>query len=426
MNRERNNLKAGLFVTIGMALMIVVVLVLSDIDRWSVTTDQWIVRFNLADGLQGLKVGSQVTIGDQEAGVVVLIDDVVGDDGVITHKDVHFTVPSGYKVYENAIIELSVPPLGSGTRLNVKSFGVDRPKADGFSGDSWLWEAGDPPIVGGLAGSVLTANLVEDMGIGEQQREELRAIIRNVKSITDVLATDMPKITTDVSSFVGDVRKRSSTWFDRLDNITDNAAKALATTQKVLDDIGPKLSSASNTLDKLLTDAQPKFTSVLAKGDSTLGDAQVVMKHIRENSLKDIDAVGDNLAEATGNIKLLVASQTPVLERTFANLRLVSDQLKLAAIEVRRSPWRLLYDPSDRELETDNLYDAARSFSLAAGSLDTTIESLRTVVERHGNLVNADKETLNKMLQSLNDSFKEFQGTQKQFYELLNKAHEGE
>lgn len=62
-----------------------------------------------------------------------------------------------------------------------------------------------------------------------------------------------------------------------------------------------------------------------------------------------------------------------------ANLQLTGDQLKLAAIEVRRSPWRLLYSPSKKELETDNLYDAARSFALAASTLEGSIASLKEV-----------------------------------------------
>ena len=62
-----------------------------------------------------------------------------------------------------------------------------------------------------------------------------------------------------------------------------------------------------------------------------------------------------------------------------ANLRLMSDNLKLTAVEVRSQPWRALYRPTNKELSTQSLYDATRAFAEAASDVraaSETIESL--------------------------------------------------
>jgi hypothetical protein len=114
-----------------------------------------------------------------------------------------------------------------------------------------------------------------------------------------------------------------------------------------------------------------------------------------------------------------------VLERTIANFRLASDQIKLATIEVRRSPWRLLYSPTDKELATDQIYDAARSFSLAADALNSTADSLQAVLDRYGNQVKAEDPNFKLMLDNLRQTFEKFSQAENKFWEALKHTPTG-
>ena len=146
------------------------------------------------------------------------------------------------------------------------------------------------------------------------------------------------------------------------------------------------------------------------------------MKDVREQKLKQFETVLgkaetslDNVIAATGEVKELTVTQRPVLERTLANAQLASDQLKLATIEIRRSPWRLLYVPKDEELETDNLYDAARAFALAAGTLDSASSELRAVVEKSPN----NKSEIERQIKHLELLFERFEESEKRFRAAL-------
>ena len=123
----------------------------------------------------------------------------------------------------------------------------------------------------------------------------------------------------------------------------------------------------------------------------------------------------ENVKVSTQEIRTLVVGQRPVLERALANAQLTTDQLKLAAIEIRRSPWRLLYKPSDTELESDNLYDAARSFAQAAGALDSAALSVRAISEHAG----GGDERLTKMIEHLEQLYVEYEKAETRFWNAL-------
>ncbi len=103
--------------------------------------------------------------------------------------------------------------------------------------------------------------------------------------------------------------------------------------------------------------------------------------------------------------------------RMVANLQITAGQLKLAAVEIRRSPWRLLHRPDDQEYETDNLYDAARSFALAAGALEASAASLQSVLEYDA----VEKDQLQQKLDYFEKLFGKFKETEQSFWDALQK-----
>ena len=125
MDTQRDNLRAGAFVLAGIILTISIVFVLSDFEQLFALRQDVKVYFTLRDGLQGLKKGDTVTIGDQPVGEVTDISDVVEEDRLIG-KMVIANIPgsSTYQLYWDAKIELVVPTIGGTTTLNIRSIGT--------------------------------------------------------------------------------------------------------------------------------------------------------------------------------------------------------------------------------------------------------------------------------------------------------------
>ncbi len=357
MRRERNSLIAGLFVIMGLVLGFVVIVILSDLGSWFVPMQKVHVRYGLSDGLKGLKEGAEVTVGSDPAGVVTGITDITDEQGVVVAKRVTFTIPQRYKLFDNAVIELVQPPLGSGTSLNIESFGRDMGDQAGHMGPGWAYQP-DETIPGGIAGSELTASFAKDLGIEQLQRRQIQSIIANVaritgdvktvtaalsdnpqqlpvilgnvEQLTEKLKADVPVITSDLKTIMADLAQRRGQWFDQVSSVLGRADQALAKVNSILvensDDLRNTIASARRTMGNFEQVSQTANEQTMGKVNQTLDDARAAVTELKQTI-------------STAN--KLVSTQRPVLEQTLANLRLTSDQLKLAAIEIRRSPWRL-------------------------------------------------------------------------------------
>lgn len=308
-------------------------------------------------------------------------------------------------------------------------------------------------IPGRIADSALTEGFARNMGIEDLQRAQIQEIIDNTRAMTSdlrnltaalgtrgttvaqaidnirdatgTLKDDLPVISAkvkgsldkadkiiadantavanlnaaseDVKVVIADVRKHSGDWIKNIDNVTKNADEAIAALRDLIKEKDPVVRAAIDNIHQVTKTAN-----------------ETTMKQV-EQALATANKAMENLRDATGEVKTLVIGQRPVLERAFANAGLTTAQLKLAAIEVRRSPWRLLYSPGDEELENDNLYDAARSFALAAATLDSAAQGLRAIAEKEP----GNKEQLQRMLGDLEKLFGKYKEAEDEFWKAL-------
>ena len=390
MTGERDNIKAGIFVLLTVALGLVVVIVLGSSTFRTLLKSQQTVKvyYPLEIGLQGLTEGAEVSLGDVKIGTVERISDVAdsAQPRRIVGKVATFMVPAEYQLYWNTQVELLVPVLGSATTLNIRSVGDNTPydpeapmpqELRDEVHDDEMKEHLPPGALPGNIASSLTRNLLHSLGWEDEQSKQLKNIMTNVSSMSDDLRT---KVTS----------------------------------------VGKKASSALTRLDEMLADTQTLVRKVNARRNKWLDH----LDHITENSdagtktLRElIDQNAGQIANMLADLHDLVAGQRPVIERTMANMHLASEQLKLTTIEVRRAPWRLLYEPGKTELETDNLYDSARSFAQAAASVEATVASIRSLDSDSVAAQRLDK--LLKYLEALQTSF---QKAEEQFWKDLEQA----
>ena len=76
-----------------------------------------------------------------------------------------------------------------------------------------------------------------------------------------------------------------------------------------------------------------------------------------------------------------------------AALKNTGDNLEAASIEIRHSPWRLLYKPKKGEIDNLNLYDSTRQFASGANDLNDAAAALRDAL-KDPNLKQADVQKL--------------------------------
>lgn len=488
-----DNFRAGLFVIIGGVGAFIAIVLLADIGSAFESTRSAKVRFPLINGLRGLKQGASVTIGDHPAGNVVSITDETNADDEPTGRAmiVTFTIPARYKLYDNATIELDVPPLGAGTELNIRSVGYpvnsaeEEPaylvqgtrvvrtepatgepiipadlarrfsaqdiKAQGKAvtvdplgrikvGPTWELVEGEM-LRGGVAPSPIVVDLVKEVGIDEVQKAQLREMISNFAAMSNRLSAlgeavagskpldQLPERSQKVAQIVTALNQMTQALGGDVpaDRLTDRAQRI----DRAAADLTAAIADAKAMLGtgkRLLTDNEKRLTDAIEAARAAMSDAREIAGRMKKSTLEKIDsAFGkakdalDDLKVTTGEFKTLAVSQRPVLDRMIANMRLSSDQLKLATIEIRRSPWRLLYQPSDKELETDNLYDSARSFSLAAGSLESTAESLRMMLEKFGDKLDPNDANVKLMLDNLHQSFEGYHQAEQKFWDALSE-----
>jgi len=439
MAQNQEHVKTGLFVLLGITLAFVMIVMLADFGAMFESQQRVTVSFNLSDGVKGLKPGSSVALGGEPVGSVAKIEDQKNDQGQVVGKLVHFDLPARYTLYDNARINVQPPLIGTSAVLNIADIGRPVPDQAPPRGEQWTYAEGEV-IPGGIAAFSFAVETVRAAGIQDRQRQQIqkiianveqittnlaaepekfRAILDNVETISQALADDLPEITAeartavaDANQIMRDFRRRSDKWFDGLDSIVRTTDQGVASAKSMVDNIRPGVEQSVRSAEAAMADVRrithTVRTQTLAKIDAALETA---------------DQAVSNARETTATLKDLLVTQKPVLQRMLANMRITSDQLKLTAIEVRRAPWRLLYEPTNRELESENLYDAARSFALAAGTLENTAESLRAIVRERDGQVAGDSPDANVqlMLDNLHQSFEQFKQAEQAFWDALKR-----
>jgi ABC-type transporter Mla subunit MlaD len=413
MNANRNQFKAGLFVIGGMVLSLLVIFLLTDFSRWTQKQQELRVSFLLTDGLRGLKPGSMVSLGDQNIGHVRSIEDRV-HEGRVLGKVAIINIPAHYRIARDAAVDVVVPTFGTGTKLNFTSVGTGEP-----------YQEGDY-IPAGLAPNPLAAQLIQELGIGKDQTAQLKEVIVNLRDTSKELSQSLPVLSqklADIASRIEPMVEKTAPAVENINAVSDNV-------RQITEQFRQRTPVWSQRVDTI-TQNVSSVTGMLTEKDpqirGTIDNVHAITQSVREKTLVEVDtavarasAALENLRKSTMDVRGLITGQRPILERAIANAELTTDQLKLAAVEVRRSPWRLLYKPGEKELETDNLYDAARSFALAAGSLDSAATALQAVSKDHEN-----PEHLRRLLDHLDARFESFEQAEKAFWHALKNRRPG-
>ncbi len=314
--RSRNNVRAGLFVTVTLALALGVILVIGEVWTWFEPTKPYTVTFEVSGGVKNLKPGAEVRVGGVALGKVVAVTPRFDVEQPLEKIDVDFRLNRQVTLYQDAKILASSALLGADAWLDITSVGTPE---KGTPADGRLE---------GMSGAGMLSTL---LGPDNQTK-------------TDQILDDLKAITARVNE---------------------------------------------QTIDKV---------------EELIGTATQVMQEalaIIENIGLDLDRWAPDVREA------------------LADARLAAQSLKFAGIELRRSPWKILYTPRKSELEHELLYDAARSFAMAASDLKTASESVQRVMDRHPDRLNEDPQIVERLNAFLLDYLDGYEKAQQRLIDVL-------
>ncbi|MEO1008399.1 MAG: MlaD family protein [Planctomycetota bacterium] len=406
----RNAIVGGFFIVV-VGIAVAVTAVLSDAVAALEAKQRYTVEFPLDVNAGVLTSGADVRIGGSSVGSVA---DVRIDlqDGIPAWLLAEIEVDDDVSIYEDAIIQVEIPILGTGAAVNIVDPGVGNVDAP-MGGDPLLAEG---ERIRGRASPGLLAQAgltTDDIALIQESIENLA---RFSASANELLETNQPRIDealellarsmADVEAIIADVRVRVPEIGDRVDGTLETAEGAVAEWRTLAE----QLEARADEIEQILAEARALLADNRPKIDGIIDNVADVAERTNTEVLPGIERASADASQTMADLQALLEQEAPGIRRTLANLRLASDQAKLTMLEVRRSPWRLLQTPSTRELESELVYDAARSFAQAASDLRSASDSLLALsTDEDGPVDLGDRQAaIERLQQELVDTFGRF------------------
>ncbi len=377
-----NAVRAGAFLITAVVAALVVIMTLSKSAVFTSKTN-YVVRFGMDDGVAGLEVGSEVRVSGLKVGRVTEIEQDFGNDRI----NVHIQVRADIRLREGAAVIRTQPLLGNYSWLNFSNLGSGK-------------ELGEGGALDALPSGGLLATIVGPQNAGSANKM-FENLVAFTASLDDFARVQYPQ---------------------RVVPLLENADATVASLRKDYDswrgDVTSGLESASSAMKKL---------------DSTMDDAKVAVKdarevvsHFRETNLKQVDAIlddaqkgADRFASAMDNLDTELTARIPDIRTMMSDLRQGAAQVKLATMEVRRSPWKLLYRPTGDELARENLYESARAFAIASSDMRVAGETLQATLRDMPERFSSDPKFRDALKEQVVRSMERYEAAQRQLFDVL-------
>ena len=372
--KQRNELAAGIFVLLSIALILGVVLWLGAANYFQDVRGKAVFYAYTDVGRLGLDKGGDVYVGDVKIGTISAItDDIVPPPATFKSKheeakwpkDVqgrpaprhrtlyHVTITAeGYEIYANAQAGLSAGLLG-GSSMKIMFLGTPDAGPAGVRTPI--------PLAGGLpqAMDALAAQFDED---------NPTSLLSQVK----VTVGSLQIAAKEIAAIAKELRPELSTAHPG--SLAQHLKNSAINVQAITEDLK---GYTEKDLAKIMANVTTISEDLKAYTKKDLAEILAGIRKITTSVL----ATANNLNVSTEKIKQLLTVNYDSFDEIIDNMVLVSANLQAASAEIRRNPWRLLYHPDDKEVRSTNLYDAARAFQEGATQIDMAVNKLRRARE---------------------------------------------
>ena len=426
-DRSRNNLKAGIFVVAGLALAFAVIVLVGDAGRFLAARNNYVLRFGMDMGVEGLVPGSPVKIGGLAAGRVTSVRPEL-DDARVVGALVGVELDRNLALYSDAQIERVAPLLGGTAAIHIDDVGGPGGKrlADGEAMDV---------VPGGGGGGLRRL-------VGEQNAQRISDILKNLDTTLAAIGQDydgtlrpaikqLADALADARELVASVKGDYPQWSERISSTLQRVDDASAKLAPLLDDgraLVGDLRAGTGKIVAVVDDNRQSIDDIVRNVRTSSDDLRQILARVRSEMLDKVDGLFAQAStglsaftDVAQRIRSEIDMLAPGLESALADARMMAEQLKLAAIEVRRSPWRLLYRPTDKELDNELLYDAARSFAVAAGELRASAETVDRVLARDTEFLRSQPEQAQRLRTLLIDALDRYEQAQNRIFTIITE-----
>ncbi len=455
---RRNNVRAGIFTLASLVLFFATLVVLNGDWLRAIlgNYNRYTVKFDLVDGVGGLNIGSEIRVGGLVRGNVTEIKlvglsetqgkastsespattDATPGTQTAPTAFVKFQVDEDIKLWSNSVAIRTASILGGGSWINISTVGgpnqtTSAPtKMNGTKATILLTDG--TAIFPATPGDGLLTTMV-----GSQNAVTTRQILQNVSSMTGFLDQRIePMVTNDIEpaladarTVMNDVRRDFGGWSGKINNSLDSVDSAAA-------GLDASMQSAQATAEELRADVQ-LISELIKRNTGRIDDAIMNLELMTEdgvditNRLKDEtlakvdDALDAGLTAITDMSRILqtvdleIASSLPSIRSFLQDILVASGEMKLATIEIRRSPWRILYKPSPGELSNENLFAAARDFTIAASEVRVAAQSFQSVMEQFPESLEQDPKLQIAVERFLAESLKRLESAQSRLFSVI-------
>ena len=417
---RRNNVRAGLFTLGAFALGAVVLVILnsSAMSYLFASHNEYTVVFSLNEGVTGINEGSSVRLGGVECGRVTSVE-LLGTAATSTtasepYIDVAIQVRNDIQLWSNAVAVRTPPLLGSQAWINISTVGG--PDHETITPTK---ENGEHAVLLSTSGGRIVATPSDGLlttFVGSNNASTTESILESLEvfaafldsKVIDSFDESVRPTLEDARAIVGNVRGDYTGWSENLTSSLENASETL------------------QMVATLVRDNREHVNAVLANAETISEESLSIVTHLQTETIAKVDqaldtgtAALDSAANALRTIDLEVAAAVPTIRSFLQDALAAAGELKLATIEVRRSPWRLLYTPKPGELANENLFAAARGFTLAASDMRVAAESFQAILTRFPEALEADPSLREEVEVYLAESLKRFQIAQKRLFSVI-------
>ena len=399
LRKQHSELIAGLFVLLSLATVLGIVLWLGASDFFKKTSQRAVFYVEEKSGSTGLSVGNAAQIADLVIGKIAEIR----IDPASSRAFYYVNISDGsVKIHSDAAARASVGLVGQG-KLVITSRGSDgKPLAD---------EANPVPISGGLDQAMANITTVS---------EELVTIARTVQKELD--AAQSTAVMAKVHAMMDELKKAAL----NITGVSDNIA--METDAKKPGSMLAKIHASADDINAITSDARPKLQKTLTAIENaavmiegyTRKDVGEMLAGLREVNTK-VQKIATDFTQVSEQAKLVMTVNRERIDEIVDNMSQVSDDLKATMKEVRRNPWRLLYRPDQKELKSQNIYDAARAYNTAASQLEEAVGKLSTLSKSNPNGIPSSDPQLDHIRKDLQDSVGNFNKAEQALWNELVK-----
>lgn len=348
---KHNSLKAGLLIILSFVLIFAVIVFIKGVRAMFVPMQTRQAKFALRDDLGGLRPGDNLRVGGYTVGAVDSI--TIIRPALVTEQPyilVRFSLPATYTLRQGAYLAVGGTLTGT-SWLNFSDLGT---------------------------GPALPKNLILRGHANPTSRvvAAVTALVPQIKqTLTKVNTTTIPRLDTDLTKF--------GQAADAVHTAADSGSQLLATVQQRIKPVVATYDAIAARADNMLVQVSKLAHSGRVGAVDNLTSATaalkqklpVLLKHVdkllssAQSTLALVNKTFTNTTAITTTAKSMVDRNEGRINTLIRSLEAAAENLKQASVEIRHSPWRLIYKPSKKEMSNLNLYDAVRSFGSAARHL---------------------------------------------------------